>query len=160
MSGMEDVRKAVQRALLSSEFKAELLGVYTSQGEAELVEYPRRVHLSQKFNVQEYPCIEISGAMTRNTRNDSVVKDLLYEVHIFWHERGDDEEVLESRVNRAMLAIRNYFEKHQYFWADDLQNAPLYLGDDAYSPFVPEGIYEGRPFLKSAMVQLYVELLG
>lgn len=164
MPDMEDVRREVRKALLSDRFKEILLGVYEEKwenyGEDFQPEYIKEVWRSSKDSLASstFPVAELTGTISRSTRPDELVIDLTHEIQIYVHERDDDEERLEDRLNRLMRAIRLYFEENQYFAL--IGNAPITLNDDVFSPFVPATVYEGRPWVKTGLVTMYVRTFG
>jgi hypothetical protein len=169
MADVEDVKRAIKRCLLSERFGQLLTAVYQEKnnwyGDNDELVIPTVVKLSQVWNPldQGFPLGELNATISRNRNPNGNVKNLMHEVQVFWHERHDDEETLELRVNRLLRATRDYFEENQYLSGEDSQllgNAPIQLNDDLYSPFVPANIYAGRPFVKSGMLVLYVETYG
>lgn len=157
MPDIEDVLAVLKTSLESDAFAAKLEAVFARKtDDAGVVELPV-VYATQMFTHETFPVIELSPNMSRNVRNDSDVIDLLHEVYIFWHERHDDLLVLEKRIVRALRAIREYFEEHKTLTT---VGSVAYLGDENFSPFVPADVYDGRPFLKSGLLQIYVRTFG
>lgn len=152
----EDVRWALKNGLESDAFKAKLTEVWLRKGGLE-PRYPRQVYRSQKANVVDFPCVEIDLTIGRNTDNRNNHVHLQYEVHVFWHDRHDDEEELEDFISRYLTATREYFMEHPFLQGID--NPEPIITDDQFSPFVPENIYEGRPLLKSGLIVILIEVL-
>jgi hypothetical protein len=155
---VEIIRYALRDAIRSSQFQQLLIDEYVARGAtAGDVQFPSIVSTTTVFNVETFPYVEIVASMSRTARNDDVVIDQLHELQLFWYERGDDEEALENAVNRALWTVRQYFRQYPYL--NGVANAPIYLGDDNFSPFVPAGPYEARPFVKAGMTTIYVRTL-
>ena len=152
----EDVRWALKHAFESEAFRAKLTQVWERKGGTE-PRFPEKVYRSQKVSHEAYPCIEIDLTIGRNTDNRNIVIDLQYEVHIFWHDRHDVEEELEDFISRYLTATREFFETTRRL--PKIGNPDIIMGDDQFSPFVAEDVYEGRPLVKSGMIVMLVEVL-
>jgi hypothetical protein len=152
----EDVRWALKNAIQSSDFRKKIEEVWLRKGGLE-PRYPQRVYRSQVATPQEYPCVEIDLTIGRNTDNRNNLIHLQYEVHLFWHDRHDKEEELEDFISRYLTATREYFMENPFL--PGIDNPEPIFGDDQFSPFVPEGIYEGRPLLKSGLLVILFEVL-
>ena len=159
MPDAEDVRKGFKKSLLSEEFRLKLEDIWIEKGEPGEEEQFREVYTSQRMQTPEaFPCAEIDLTISRNTDNRNNVIHLQHEVHIFVHARDDNEERLENKIGRYLRAIREHFME---FWMlEKCDNPPMVFGDDQFSPFVPEQIYEGRGLLKSGLIVILVETLS
>lgn len=158
MADAEDVRRAFQEALTSDAFRTKLVAVWNRHDNISEARHFVNVYRSQRGQTPEaFPCCEIDLTISRNTDNRNDLIHLQHEVHLFVHDRHDNEEELEDWISRYLRAIREYF-------MDDWQlpgigNPPMIFGDDQFSPFVPEDIYEGRPLLKSGLIVILMETL-
>jgi hypothetical protein len=166
LADAEDVRRSFEIALRSDGFAAKLDQVWARKGETGEAPHLKEVYRSQRGQMPEaFPCIEVDLTMSRNTDNRNMLIHLQHEVHIFAHLRGDNELKLDDHVNRYLRAIREYFMENSYLppitepYEAEIGNPPMIFGDDQFSPFVPEDIYEGRPFLKSGLIVILVETL-
>jgi len=156
MADMEDVLGVLHQHLESDAFHQKLVEVFTRHGDPKGAEWPT-VFSIQRWTQDTFPSIELAPSMERNMSNESIVIDLLNEVNIFWHERADEELELQWRVLRAMRSIREYFEENKTLHP---VGSVVYLGDTNISPFVPLGIHEARPYLRSGLIQIYVRTFG
>ncbi len=160
----EDVQKAIQRCLKSDQFNECLQEVYLEKqqryGDELECLFPTEVFEQQRWNPdQQFPYGELNAGIARNLAGTSGgARHLMHEIQIYWHERADSEADADLRVKRLLRATRDYFEKYEYI--EGLESPPVNLNDDVFSPFVPANIYDGRPFLKSGLLIVYVETYG
>jgi hypothetical protein len=155
-SDAEDLRWALKAAIKSDTFSTKLREVWLRKGGTE----PRtvvEVYRSQVARHDGYPCCEIDVTIGRNTDNRNDHIDLQYEVHLYWHDKHDNEEELEDFISRYLTAAREFFMENPFL--DGIDNPPIIVTDDQFSPFVPEGVYDGRPLLKSGLTIILVEVL-
>lgn len=155
----ESVRNGMKQSLESQEFKDRLERIWDEKEPGATVTHLQRVYRSQRGqNPEIFPCAEIDLTISRNTDNRNNTIDLQHEVHIFVHAKGDDEEKLDDIIGRFLRCIREHFMA-EWQLPGGVGNPPMIFGDDQYSPFVPENIYEGRPLLKSGLIVILVETL-
>jgi hypothetical protein len=153
----EEVKRQVKVALASPEFERVLNEIYELKGSDLEVRLPIEIYTVQKYNPAVFPCFEIvCGASHQNSRSEA--KDLMHDIGVFVHERGDDEEEIDKRVIRYLTAIREYFTQFPY--VNMIASTPVVIGDDNYAPFVPVNEFEGRPFIKSGLISIFVRTIG
>lgn len=155
---LEDVNDELRTALLTEAFRTKLEEIHARKR----VEFPfdhvrsEAIFVSAKANLDFFPSIELVGDISRNTSEDSSAIDVSHEVLLFFHARGDDEETIHRTVTRFLTAVREYFVEKKYL---ERLGGVVTVGDDNHSPFVAEGAYAGRPFIKSGTIQLYVRTI-
>jgi hypothetical protein len=153
---LEDVNDELRNELLSEAFRDKLIEVYARKAVEIPIENVTTVYVSAKFNAETFPHVELVGDIDRNTsENDSAI-DISHEIMLFFHARGDDEETVHRMVSRFLCAVREYFFEKKFL---PRLGAVVTVGDNNHSPFVAEGLYAGRPFIKSGTIQLSVRTI-
>ncbi len=154
---LEDVNDVLRDELLSSEFRAKLAEVHARKAVEVPWEHVSVIYVSPKFNAETFPHVELVGDIDRNNGEDGSAVDVSHELLMFFHARGDDEETVHRTVTRFLTAVREYFEEKNTL---PRLGAVVTLGDSNHSPFVVEGLYAGRPFIKSGSLQFYVRTIN
>lgn len=155
---LEDVNDELRDTLLSQEFRAKLDEVHSRKRVSFSFDHvgALSIFVSAKANLDSFPAVELVGDISRNMSEESSAIDVSHEVLLFFHSRGDDEETIHRTVTRFLTAVREYFVEKKYL---ERLGATVTVGDDNHSPFVAEGAYAGRPFIKSGTIQLYVRTI-
>ena len=154
---LEDVNDFLRDILLSDQFRTKVVEVHGRKLVEVPLDHVANVYVSAKFNPETFPCVELVGDIDRNNGEETAAIDVTNEILLFFHARGDDEETIHRIVTRFLTAVREFFVEHDTIYR---LGAKVTVGDSNHSPFVAEGMYSGRPFIKSGTIQLYVRTIN
>jgi hypothetical protein len=156
VSSAENLREVLQQIFIGPEFRGVLAQVWAEHGAGE-PDYPTEVYRTVKWAPQNFPCGELYVLRGRNNAPESVYVDRTYEVTVFWHVQGTDEEAIESEVGRLTMATMDYFRERS-----DLMpylNGAVTVGDDDYSPFIPVNQGGDNALIKTGAVTLFIRVM-
>ena len=154
----EGVRKALAQDLKSEKFHDAIVGVYAElELVPELDQFPQEVYPSVKWAPTVFPCGELNLIRGITNAPESNASDLTYEVMVFWHALGTDEQTIEDTISRLVGAVREFYtaKDHLQPW---LMGTTVWLGDEDYSPVIPTDRTDTAPLAKSGAITVYVRV--
>ena len=154
----EDVRKAFQRDLGSDAFRQVLKDIWTEKGfdESE-IEYPVEIHPCIKAAPQQFPCGEIALSIGRVDTPDQPNAEYNFQITVFWHANGSDEEQLEDVLDRLVRATQDFY-KGKPIVQTVMGGFNVWLGDNDASPLIEWG-QDARPYVKSMAQELFAKVI-